>query len=49
MIISHCPEAERAAAEVVSLPVHPYLTDSEIEEVAGAVSGLARGNKAAAN
>ncbi|MEM7815640.1 MAG: DegT/DnrJ/EryC1/StrS family aminotransferase [Candidatus Aenigmatarchaeota archaeon] len=28
-----CPEAERASREVVSLPVHPALTEKELEEV----------------
>ena len=32
------PEAERAAAEVLSLPVHPWLTDDEIERVAAVLS-----------
>ncbi len=32
------PRAERAAAEMLSLPVHPYLTDAEVERVADAVA-----------
>lgn len=28
------PETERAAAEVVSLPVHPSLTEAELERIA---------------
>jgi dTDP-4-amino-4,6-dideoxygalactose transaminase len=32
------PEAERAAAEVLSLPVHPWLTEDEIERVAAALA-----------
>ena len=32
-----CPEAERAAAEVLSLPVFPELRRDQLEEVAGAV------------
>jgi dTDP-4-amino-4,6-dideoxygalactose transaminase len=32
-----CPEAERAAREVVSLPVHPALTNEQVERVAAAV------------
>ena len=28
-----CPEAERAAVEVLSIPVHPALTDAEIDRV----------------
>lgn len=31
------PEAERAAVEVLSLPVYPELTDEQIETVAGAI------------
>lgn len=43
------PEAERAAGEVLSLPVHPALTDEELETVAAqvtaalATSGARRG------
>lgn len=32
-----CPEAERAAGEVLSLPVYPELTRAQLDEVAGAV------------
>jgi dTDP-4-amino-4,6-dideoxygalactose transaminase len=32
------PEAERAAKEVLSLPIYPELTDEQIEEVAGAIA-----------
>ncbi|MEV5608300.1 DegT/DnrJ/EryC1/StrS family aminotransferase [Streptomyces sp. NPDC052225] len=35
------PETDRAAAEVLSLPVHPTLTDREIERVAEAVDSVA--------
>jgi dTDP-4-amino-4,6-dideoxygalactose transaminase len=31
-------EAERAAAEVLSVPVHPWLTDEEIRRVAAALA-----------
>ncbi len=31
------PEAERAASEVLALPIYPELADGQIEEVAGAV------------
>jgi hypothetical protein len=34
------PNAERAAAEMLSLPVHPDLTDAEVERVADAVAGF---------
>lgn len=39
------PHAERAAREVVSVPVHPELTDAEVNQVAealGVASGAAR-------
>ncbi|HEY3016401.1 MAG TPA: DegT/DnrJ/EryC1/StrS family aminotransferase [Nocardioides sp.] len=35
--IDPMPEAERAARQVVSLPVHPWLSDSDLEQVATAV------------
>ena len=28
-----CPESGRAANEVISLPMHPYLTESDIEKI----------------
>jgi dTDP-4-amino-4,6-dideoxygalactose transaminase len=31
------PEAERAAKQVLSLPIYPELTQAQLEEVAGAV------------
>lgn len=34
------PESERAAAEVLSIPVFPELTAAELEEVAGAIEGF---------
>ena len=36
------PNAERAAAEMLSLPVHPDLTDAEAERVADTVVGFFR-------
>ncbi|MBI3789335.1 MAG: DegT/DnrJ/EryC1/StrS family aminotransferase [Gemmatimonadetes bacterium] len=35
-----CPEAERAAQEVLSLPVYPELTEAQLAEVASAVRGF---------
>ncbi len=35
------PETERAAAEVLSLPMYPELTDVQLQAVAGAVRSLA--------
>ncbi len=37
------PEAERAANEVLALPVHPALTQDEIERVVGEVGTFLRG------
>ena len=34
------PEAERAALEVISLPVHPALSSAELETIVAAVNGL---------
>jgi dTDP-3-amino-3,4,6-trideoxy-alpha-D-glucose transaminase len=38
------PEAERAAEEVLSLPLRPTLSEVEVEEVADAVNEFADGN-----
>lgn len=35
-----CPEAERAANEVLSLPIYPELTRDQLDEVVGAVRGF---------
>jgi dTDP-4-amino-4,6-dideoxygalactose transaminase len=35
------PEAERAADEVISLPLHPTLSEAEVEEVASAINDFA--------
>jgi dTDP-4-amino-4,6-dideoxygalactose transaminase len=35
------PETERAAREVLSLPVHPSLTTADLEKIAAAVNNLA--------
>jgi len=37
------PESERAASQVISLPMHPYLETADLERVAGAVRAIARG------
>jgi dTDP-4-amino-4,6-dideoxygalactose transaminase len=36
------PETERAAAEVLSLPVHPSLSDDDLDRIIGAVNSLAK-------
>ena len=36
------PQTERAAAEVVSLPVHPSLDDEDLDRVVAAVNALAK-------
>jgi dTDP-3-amino-3,4,6-trideoxy-alpha-D-glucose transaminase len=39
-----CPEAERAAAEVLSLPMDPLMTDDDVDHVGGSLlAALARG------
>jgi len=35
-----CPEAERASAEVISIPIYPELTRSQLDEVIDAVRGF---------
>jgi dTDP-4-amino-4,6-dideoxygalactose transaminase len=37
------PESEKAAGEVISLPIYPELTEEEIEVVAGAIAGFYAG------
>ena len=37
-----CPEAERAAGEILSLPLYPELHDSQVERVARAISKFYR-------
>jgi dTDP-4-amino-4,6-dideoxygalactose transaminase len=41
-VSASCPEAERASAEVLSLPVHPGLTQADREKIVGAVNELGR-------
>lgn len=36
------PETEKAAAEVISLPVHPSLTEADLERVVAAVNAVAK-------
>jgi dTDP-3-amino-3,4,6-trideoxy-alpha-D-glucose transaminase len=35
-----CPEADRAAREVLSIPIYPELTDAEVDGIAAALAGL---------
>jgi dTDP-4-amino-4,6-dideoxygalactose transaminase len=35
-----CPESERAANEVLSLPIYPELTRAQLDEVVAAVRGF---------
>ncbi len=37
VVVDHCPGAEAAAREVLSLPVHPHLTSVDVERVIAAV------------
>ncbi len=37
VLAADIPEAERAAREVLSLPVHPYLSDADLERIVAAV------------
>jgi dTDP-4-amino-4,6-dideoxygalactose transaminase len=32
-----CPESERAAREVISIPIYPELTQAQLDEVVGAI------------
>ena len=38
----HLPETERAAAEVLSLPVHPSLSDGDLERIVSAVNTVVK-------
>jgi dTDP-4-amino-4,6-dideoxygalactose transaminase len=38
------PVTERVAAEVLSLPMYPELTDEQLERVADAVRSFMKGN-----
>jgi dTDP-4-amino-4,6-dideoxygalactose transaminase len=37
------PGAELAATQILSLPIHPLLTDEEVDTISGAIDDLARG------
>jgi hypothetical protein len=37
-----CAETERAAAEVLSLPMYPELTEAQVERICAGLRGLAR-------
>ena len=39
-----CPKTERAAQEILSLPIYPELTDAEVETIATALKTLFRDN-----
>ncbi|MHB1139464.1 MAG: DegT/DnrJ/EryC1/StrS family aminotransferase, partial [Microthrixaceae bacterium] len=43
VVIESCPEAERAAAETLSLPVHPHLTEAQLDEIVTTVTDVVRG------
>jgi dTDP-4-amino-4,6-dideoxygalactose transaminase len=36
------PETERAAQQVISLPVHPSLTQGDLERIVEAVNAVAK-------
>ena len=40
VIIEPMPEAERAAAEVLSLPVHPFLSDADLDRIGAEIRTL---------
>ncbi len=41
-VTGNCPESEAAAEQVLALPVHPALTDAELEKVADSVIAVAK-------
>ena len=43
-----CPVADDRAARQLSLPIHPHLSDEDVERVAGAVAEALREGVAAA-
>jgi dTDP-4-amino-4,6-dideoxygalactose transaminase len=42
-----CPEATRAAGELLSLPLHPRMQDADAVTVAGALAGILKGRVSA--
>ena len=36
----HLPETEKAASEVLSLPVHPSLTEGDLERIVNGVAAV---------
>jgi dTDP-4-amino-4,6-dideoxygalactose transaminase len=40
---AECPQADRACAEVVSLPLYPAMAERDLDEVAAAVSLFRKG------
>lgn len=43
VVISECPAAEQAATEALSLPVHPYLSDSDLDQIVTTVGQIVAG------
>ncbi len=42
IVVSLCPQAELAATQVASLPVHQFLSAADVATIVGAVSGILR-------
>ena len=45
MFEGNCPEANYLAEHVVSLPIHPYLTDGEVGRIINAANRCMKGQK----
>jgi perosamine synthetase len=43
VVVEPMPRAERAAAEVLSLPVHPWLSDADVQRIVAAVQEVLGG------
>jgi dTDP-4-amino-4,6-dideoxygalactose transaminase len=41
---SACPAAERAAQQILSLPLHPRVSHGDIERVSSAVAAFQKGH-----